>query len=169
MLKRLNRIAFVWNSESRRRRQRVDRRLRAEVSAAWREPSPQLRRHTIAALNDATHQPVPVTASPRAGGSAYAVAFLALIVLGAVAVRLGVTGPPAQAPVADPPAILARFDTTAFDTLIRTQIQELEGSWESSLRTEAKLIATDARNAGEYVLATLPLPMIWSPLFRPGG
>ncbi len=170
MLKWLARIAFAWNSEARRRRRRVDRRLRAEVHAAWHDPSPQLRRHTIAALNDACH------ASHAEGGrrwssrTASAVGLVALIALGAVAARLGVTKPPTQKPAADPPAILARFDTTAFDTLIRTQIQNFEGSWESTnLRMEAKLLATDARNAGEYVLATLPLPATWIPLVRPGG
>jgi len=168
MLKWLDR-AFAWNFESRRWRRRVDHRLRAEVPAAWRDPSPQLRRQTIAALNDAMHQPAPVIAVPRPAGAAYAVAFLAMVVLGAFAVRLRVTGPSGGEHVAKPRSLLVGFDTTGFNELIRTQLQELEGTWESTLRTEAKFIATDARKAGEYVLATLPLPAAWSPGIRPGG
>ena len=161
MLKWLDR-AFAWSFESRTRRRRVDRRLRAEVPAAWRDPSPQLRRHTIAALNDAMHQPAPVIAAPRPAGAAYAVAFLSMVVLGVFAVRLSVTGPSGGEHVAKPQSILTGFDTTGFDTLIRTQLQGLEDSWESSLPMEAKLIAADARKAGEYVLATLPLPALWT-------
>ena len=168
MLKWLDEIAFSWNSEARRRRRRVDRRLRAEVPAAWLDPSPRLRRRTIAALNDACHASHAEAANGMSCRTAYAVAFLALLVLGAVAVRLGVTGPAGLEPSASPPAVLARFDTT-FNTLIHTQLQELEGTLESTLRTEAKLIAADARNAGEFVLAALPLPATWSPVTRPGG
>jgi len=171
MLKWLD-LAFAWKTASRRRRRRVDRRLRAEVAVARIEPSPGLRRRTISALNDACHA---CHASRAEGGrglssrSAYAVAFVALIVLCAVAVRLGVTPEAVQEPATDPPATLVLFDTTAFDTLIRAQLQEFEGPWESSsLRTEAKLIATDARNAAEFFLAALPVPTTWG-LARPGG
>jgi len=168
MLKWITRIAFAWKPEARRRRRRVDRRLRAEVPAAWRDPSTQLRRHTIAALNDVMYQPTPVAASHRGAGPAYAVAFLTLVVLGAVAVRLGVTGPDRLEPVARPSAVLTRFDTT-FNTLIHTRLRELEGTLESTLRAEAELIAADARNAGEFLLAALPLPATWTPLTRLGG
>ncbi len=168
MLKWLDRVAFSWKSEARRRRRRVDRRLRAEVPAAWHDPSPRLRRRTIAALNDAVHQPAPVIAAPRPAGAAYAVAFLAMVVLGALAVRLSVTAESGRDRVSKPQPVFAGFDTTGFNTLIRTQLQELEGTWKSTLPTEAKLLATDARNAGEYVLATLPLPATWT-LARPGG
>jgi len=174
MLKWINGIAFAWKPEARRRRRRVDRRLRAEVHAAWLDPSPQLRRHTIAALNDAYHGCHACHASHAEGGrgmssrTAYAVACLSLIVLGAIAVRLGDPGAAGLEPAANPPAVLARLDTT-FDTLIRTPLQELEVTLESTLRTEAELIAADARNAGEFLLAALPLPATWTPLTRLGG
>ena len=168
MLKWLDRIAFAWNSKARRRRRRVDRRLQAEVMAARLEPSPGLRRRTITALNDVAYQPASLSTSPRTAWASYVVAFLTMIVLGALAVRLGVTAGPGQRPVAEPPSILAAFDTTGFDTLIRSQLQGLEGTWESSLPMEAKLIASDARKVGEFVLATLPLPSAWT-LTGPGG
>ncbi len=169
MLKWLDRIAFSWKSEARRRRRWVDRRLRAEVPAAWHDPSPQLRRRTIAALNDAMHQPAPVIAAPRPAGAAYAVAFLAMVVLGALAVRLSVTAPSGPDRVAKTQPVFIGFDTTGFNTLIRTHLQDLEGTLESTLRTEAQFIAADARNAGEFVHATLPLPATWGPVKRPGG
>lgn len=168
MLNWFDRMAFVWNTEARRRRRRVERRLRAEVVATRLEPSPGLRRRTIAALNDIANDPVSLSASPRTAWTSYVVALLTMIVLGAVAVRLGVTAGPVQQPVAEPRSILAGFDTTGFDRLIRTQLQGLESTWESSLPMEAKLIAADARKAGEYVLATLPLPSMWT-LTGPGG
>ncbi len=169
MLKWLDRIAFSWKSDARGQRRRVDRRLRAEVPAAWHDPSPQLRRRTIAALNDAMYQPAPVIAAPRPAGAAYAVAFLAMVVLGALAVRLSVTAESGPDRVVQPRPVFVGFDTTGVKTLIRTHLQDLDGTLESTLRTEAKFIAADARNAGEFVLATLPLPATWSPVSRPGG
>jgi hypothetical protein len=145
----------------------VDRRLQAEVAAAQIEPSSGLRRRTIAALNDVGYEPAFVAARPRTAGASYAVGFLTLIALGALAVRLGVTTGPGQQRVVEPPSILAGFDTSGFDTLIRTQLLGLEDTWESSLPMEAKHIAADARRAGEYVLATLPLPSMWT-LTSPG-
>jgi len=97
--------------------------------------------------------------------TAHAIAFLSLVVLGAVAVRLAVPRPTGPGPLASPPAVLARLDTT-FETLIHSQLQELEGTLESTLRTEAELIAADARNAREFLLAALPLPATWSALAR---
>ena len=168
MLNWLDRITFAWSAEARRRRRRVERRLRTEVVAAHIEPSQDLRRRTIAALNDVAYEPAFVAARPRTAAASYAVAFLTMLVLGALAVRLGVTAEPGQQRVAEPPSILAGFDTTGFDTLIRTKLQGLEGTWESSLPMEAKHIAADARKAGEYVLATLPIPSMWT-LTGPGG
>lgn len=160
-------LLYRIGTESRRRRRRVDRRLRAEAAGARLDPSLDLRRRTIAALNDIAHDPAPA-ASPPTARPAYALAFAALLVLAVLAVRFGVTDRAGPPPVAEPPAILAGFDPTGFDGLIKSQLRGLDGPWESSLRTEAKLIATDARNAGEYVLASLPLPGAWNRRSVPG-
>lgn len=172
MLKWLYRIGFAWQAEARGRRRRVDRRLRAEVAEARVQPSPDLRGRTIAALNDATHAPTHASSRdilPRPAAPAYLLGLLILVVLGVLAVRVGITEPAAPVAVVKRPAMLANFDTTEFDALIRTRLQEFEGTWESSLRTEAKLLANDARNAGEFLLASLPLPATWGGLSRPGG
>jgi hypothetical protein len=146
MLKWLRGIDIAWQSEARRRRRRVERRLRAEAVDARVVPSPGLRRRTIAALNDVAYEPAVAAALPRPAAPAYALAFVALLALGVLAARVVIPGSAGPVEAVEPPSILASFDTTAFDTLIRTRLQEFETTWESSLRTEAKLIASDARN-----------------------
>ncbi len=161
MLKLLRNVGFTLGSrEARTRRRRVERRLRAESLRARRRPSPDLYRRTLAALNDATLEAPPAPARWSAG-PAYALALLVVLGLGAFAVRLGIPGtaddlrPPEAAPT------VTGFDMTRFDALLRQRLDELENTWEAPLRTEAMLLAQDARSAGKYVLASLPLPAAW--------
>lgn len=160
MLKQLYRLGFAWQADARRRRRRVDRRLRAEVAAARGAPSPGLRRRTIAALNDMRE---PVRVGPtRPTASAYAVACVALLALCVMAVRLGVPVSERPSRVVEPRTAATTLDKPGLSALLRSPIRGFKEDWEPSLRTEAKLIADDARQAGQYVLATLPLPASWN-------
>ncbi len=162
MLKLLRQIGFALGSrEARSHRRRVERRLRAESLAARRQPSPNLYRRTLAALNDAT--PEAPLAPTRSAGPAYALALLVVLGLGALAVRFGIPGTTGDLRPPEAGPILTVFDTTRFDALLRQRLDELE----APLRTEAMLLAEDARSAGRYVLAKLPLPAAWGTILSP--
>jgi len=173
-LKSLLHIGFAWkSSEARRQRRQVEDRLRAEAGWARIEPSRDLHRRTLAALNDVAALPSPAVSMMvsfrRIVTSSHAVAFVSLLVIGAVAVFLGVpraedrTSPPAPAPT------LAVFDTMRFDSVLNRQFRALQDTWESPLRTEARLIARDARIVSMNALASVSLLAAWDRRDRPEG
>ena len=156
MLKLLRTLDFTV--ESREARCRVEHRLRAESLSARHRPSADLFRRTLSALNDATRDPP--LAPARSTGPAYAIALLVVVALGAVAVRFGLPGTAGDPDPTEARVSFAGFDTTRFDAF-RQRLQRLDDTWEAPLRTEAILLAEDARSAGKYVLASLPLPAAW--------
>lgn len=174
MLKSLVHIGFAWrSSEARRHRRQIEERLRAEAMWSRIEPSPDLRRRTLAALNDVSTLPAPAVSmiSPlgRVVAGGYALAFVALVAVGAVAVHLGLPRTDDGAGPARPARIAAVFETTRFDSLLQWQFRELQDTWESPLRTEARLIARDARAVGENALASVLLLAAWDHRGRSEG
>ena len=61
----------------------------------------------------------------------------------------------------------ASFTTSRFDAFFERQIHELESPWETLLLQEAQLLVADAKEAGEYLLAALPIPSIRMHPIRP--
>lgn len=174
MLKSLVHIGFAWrSSEARRQRRQVEDRLRAEAGRSRIEPSRALHSRTLAALNDVSTLPAPAVSMTvplrRALTGGHALALASLMVIGAVAVYLGVphaddgTGAPGPAPT------LAVFDTMRFDSVLNRQLRGLQETWESPLRTEARLIARDARIVSTNVLASVSLLAAWDRRDRPEG
>ncbi|MHC4100543.1 MAG: hypothetical protein ACYS15_12410 [Planctomycetota bacterium] len=139
----------------------VDRRLGLEAAEARVKPSPGLRRRTLAALREATLQPDPAPARRRQIVLAYA-AVCALVALVAVtaASHLAALGRQSAAPATSArgagPLKLLRLDTVRLEAAVEEQLQLQTESWETPLMEEARLIAADARQAGEYLLARLP-------------
>ena len=160
MLKLLRTIGFRLGS--REARCRVERRLRAESLSARRRPSADLYSRTLSALNDARLEaPVaPARSTGRYAVPRFALALLVVVALGTLAVRLSLPGSTGDIRPTQTPAILTGFDTERFDAL-RQRLQEIENTWETPLRTEASLLAEDARSAGRFVIASLPLPASW--------
>ena len=160
MLKLLRTIGF--NRRSREAQYRVERRLRAESVSARRQPSADLYSRTLTALNDARLEaPVaPVRFTDRYALTRFALALLIVMAMGALAVRLGLPGTTGDIRPPQAGATLTGFNTARFDALLQ-RLQELDDTWEAPLRTEATLLAEDARSAGRYVLASLPLPATW--------
>ena len=160
MLKLLRTIGF--NRRSREAQYRVERRLRAESVSARRQPSADLYSRTLTALNDARLEaPVaPVRFTDRYVLTRFALALLIVMAMGALAVRLGLPGTMGDIRPPQAGVTLTGFNTARFDALLQ-RLQELHDTWEAPLRTEATLLAEDARSAGRYVLASLPLPATW--------
>ncbi len=174
MLKSLVHIGFAWrSSEARRQRRQVEERLRAEAMWARIEPSPDLRRRTLAALNDVSTLPAPAVSmiSPlgRVVAGGRALVFVGLVAVGAVAVHLGLPRADDGAGTARPARIPAVLATTRFDFVLQRQLRELRDTWESPLRTEARLIARDARAVGENALASVSLLAAWDHRGRSEG
>ena len=121
------------------------RRLRAQAEAARITPSPELRRRTLSALQAVVRD----TPSPRRQGrlAAYALA-CGLVVL--LAASTAVLHRPQPQPARDVP----------IGFLFGPQHIELESPWETLLLDEAHHMADDAREVGEYLLASLPLPSL---------
>jgi hypothetical protein len=155
MLKMLRMIGFRLGS--REARCQVERRLRAESLSARRRPSADLYSRTLSALNDARLEtPVVPDRSPgRYAVPRFALALLVVVAMGTLAVRLSLPETTGDIRLPQTPAILTGFDA------LRLRLQNIENTWEAPLRTEASLLAEDARSAGRYVLASLPLPASW--------
>lgn len=166
MLNSLLHAGFAWTSrEAHRQRRQVEDRLRTGAGRARIEPSGSLYRRTLAALNDVSARSAPAVpmASPlrRVATGGYALAFVSLVVIGAVAVQLGVPGAADRAGPVDSTRNLALFNTTAFDSVFQRPLRELNGTWESPLRTEARLIARDARTLSAKAMASVSLLTAW--------
>ena len=117
------------------------------LKISYRDNIIELRVRKIAALQASVRD----TPSPRRQGrlAAYAIACALFVVFAA---SLAVLQRPA------PPPVETVFDTTRFDAFLQQQIVELESPWETLLLDEAQHMATDAREVGEYLLASLPFP-----------
>ena len=139
----------------------VDRRLGLEVAEARVSPPPGLRRRTLAALREASLQPSGARAQRRPVVAAYALVCSVLILIAATAVLyLAPPGAPSSAPRPSSrdtgPLRLLSLDTVRLEAAVEQRLHIGEGSWETPLRQEARLIVADARQAGEYLLARLP-------------
>jgi len=166
MLTSLLHAWFAWTSrEAHRQRRQVEDRLRAQSGRARIEPSTSLYGRTLAALNDVSARSAPAVPmdSPlrRVATGGYALAFVSLVVIGAVAVQFGLPGEVEHAGPADSTRSLAIFNTTAFDSVFPRQLRELNETWESPLRTEARLIARDARTLSAKAMASVSLLTAW--------
>ena len=177
MLKSLFQVGFAWrSSEARRQRRQVEDRLRTEAEWARIEPSRDLYRRTLAALNDVSTLPAPAVSisSPLRRGltGGYALAFVSLVVIGAVAVQLGLPRAANRTGMGGPAGstrTLAIFDTTGFDSMFQRQLKGLNDSWGSPLQTEARLLVRDARTVSTNAMATVSLLTVWDYRGRSDG
>lgn len=173
MLKSLFDAGFAWTSRAAHaQRRQVQDRLRTEAVGARIEPSGSLYGRTLAALNDVSTPPAQAVRMdpprrPVATGG-YALAFASLMAIGAVAVQLGLPGEADHADPAESTRSLAIFNTTALDSVFRRQLRQLNDSWESPLRTEARLLARDARALSTKALASVSLLTAWDHRRGPG-
>ncbi|MHC4415652.1 MAG: hypothetical protein ACYS0G_10240 [Planctomycetota bacterium] len=166
MLRWLHRLVSGPNTDGADRvRRDLDRRLREEVHAVRVAPSRDLRRRTLAALQQATWDAdaFPLPARGLRGAYAAAGGLLALAATVAVLrhpVPLDSSTPGPVESRDDPITIVIGIDTTRFDAAWKNRVQQLEASWEAPLVAEARLIMDDARDAGSFVLARLPMPQV---------
>ncbi len=134
-------------------REAIEHRLVSEADLARVSPSPELRRCTLAALQEATPCSAPRSGRPGMLLAARAAAGGLILTSGLIAILLMTPGRPTHVKPAERLAIFSSFDAHAD---VGDKLTSVEATWEERFVNEARLVLNDAREAGQSLLSRLP-------------
>jgi hypothetical protein len=136
-----------------RRAENLETRLRRERDEATRAPSPALRARTLRALEAAERDAVS-TEHRWSFATSWALAASVLLLIGVtVVLRQNQTTAPRVEPASR--ARMVVLDPSRLDRLLARSASDLSDSLDASLKAEFMLLASDTRDAAEFVRTRL--------------